>query len=81
MPNSALLIAEVFAMINLTPVTIYHTIPIYLKEHKRKKASWLQWVHDGIQYGVPVTTLGDALNKAQQMIDAMLALESMGKSA
>lgn len=70
-------------MINPTPVTTYQTIPIYLKQHnKNSKGTWLQWVYDGIQYGVRVTTVGESLHKAQQMIDAMLALqETMGKSA
>lgn len=68
-------------MINLTQVTTYHAIPIYIKQLKRNKGTWLQWVHDDVQYGVPVTTLGDALGKAKQMIDAMLALEAMGETA
>jgi hypothetical protein len=60
-------------MSNLTPVTTYHTIPIYLREHHKRRV-WLQWVYDDIQYGVPVTTLNEAIAKAQQMIDATLAL-------
>lgn len=68
-------------MINLTPVTTYHSIPIYLKPLKQQKEMWLQWVYEGIQYGVRVSTLGESLFKAQQMIDAMLELEAMGEIA
>lgn len=65
-------------MNNLTPVTTYQTIPIYLNKLKKKKRVWLQWVYEGIQYGVPVTTLNEAMQKAQQMIDATLALTLQG---
>lgn len=68
-------------MINLTPITTYHAIPIYVKQHRKNKGSWLQWVYDDVQYGVPITTMNESLSKAKQMIDAMLALEGMGESA
>ncbi|MFB2921676.1 MULTISPECIES: hypothetical protein [Aerosakkonema] len=68
-------------MINLTPITTYHTIPIYLKTLKKEKEVWLQWVYEGIQYGVRVTTLRDSMYKAQQMIDAILELEAMAQIA
>lgn len=63
-------------MTNLTPVTTYQAIPIYLNKLKKKRV-WLQWVYEGIQYGVPVTTLNEALLKAQLMIDATLALQAV----
>lgn len=66
-------------MINLTPITTYHEIPIYLKTLKKEKEAWLQWVYEGIQYGVRVTTLRDSMYKAQQMIDAILELEAMAQ--
>ena len=47
-------------MANLTPVTTYQTIPIYLNKLKKNKGCWLQWVYQGIQYGVPVTTINEA---------------------
>ena len=68
-------------MINLTPVTTYHTIPIYLKPLKKEKELWLKWVHEDIQYGVRVSTLNESIYKAQQMIDAMLELEAIGMIA
>jgi hypothetical protein len=68
-------------MINLTPLTTYQAIPIYLKQLKKNKKVWLHWMYDGVQYGVPVTSLTESLNKAQQMIDAMLALEEIGEPA
>jgi hypothetical protein len=63
-------------MTNLTPVTTYQTIPIYLHKVKKNKRVWLQWVYQGIQYGVPVTTVNEALLKARQVIDATLALQA-----
>ncbi|GEM_PF-6117200 len=68
-------------MMNLTPVSTYHTIPIYLKTLNKEKETWLKWAYEGIQYGVRVSTLGESLYKAQQMIDAMLELEAMGEIA
>lgn len=68
-------------MMNLSPISTYHSIPIYLKELKKEKEMWLQWVYEGIQYGVRVSTLGESLFKAQQMIDAMLELEAMAQAA
>ncbi len=67
-------------MANLTPVTTYQTIPIYLNKLKKNKGCWLQWVYQGIQYGVPVTTINEAIQKAKEVIDATLMLQAQAMS-
>ncbi len=68
-------------MMNLTPLTTYHTIPIYLKPLNKNKEMWLKWVHEGIHYGIRVSNLTESIYKAQQMIDATLELEAMAEVA
>ncbi|OLP19574.1 hypothetical protein BST81_04745 [Leptolyngbya sp. 'hensonii'] len=66
-------------MVESNPVEIYCSIPIYYRRID-KRTLWLQWQREEVRYGVPVTTLEEALDKARVIIDATLELERV-KSA
>lgn len=68
-------------MTELNPITTYHAIPIYLKQADKGRGIWIQWQRGRIRYGIPVTTMEEALNKAWAMIDAMLELEVLKRTA
>lgn len=68
-------------MADLQPIATYHTIPIYLKGTQSSRGLWLQWQRGKIGYGIPVTTLNEALSRAWAMIDAMLELEVLRRTA
>ena len=68
-------------MADLKPITTYHTIPIYLRKTCPNRGVWLQWQRGKVRYGIRVTTLNEAMSKAWAMIDAMLELEVIQKTA
>lgn len=68
-------------MSHLKPYTTYHTIPIYLKQSEQSRGLWLQWQRGKVRYGIRVTELNEALGKAWAMIDAMLELEVLRRTA